>query len=246
MRNVAHLDSYWDLTEFFKTIFWRLLYGSSFSKYSYFLILISKFAYVEISSRLTSIKNSKFRGNFFEVSTFQSNVCIIHYIWKQLIVWKVNTSKKFSRNFELFIEVDLGKISTYANFEIKIQEYEYFEKLEIDCIWAELSILSVRSTSSDSNFRFNNDICFSLTIKITKDEQSDYRILSKNCRISSDLAGIHRKMLVSSGQNSDGKLSDVGIFWNPIETQIFWRFPTSDNFPSESCPKDFIGILWIR
>ena len=37
------------------------------------------FASLEISPRLTSRKNSKFRENFFEVSTFQSNVCIIHY-----------------------------------------------------------------------------------------------------------------------------------------------------------------------
>ena len=44
---------------------------------------------------------------------------------------KVDTSKKFSRNFEFFIEVSLGgAISTYANFQIKIQKYEYFEKRE--------------------------------------------------------------------------------------------------------------------
>ena len=46
------------------------------------------------------------------------------------LLWKVDTSKKFSRKFEFFIEVSLGEIFTYANFEIKIQKYEYFEKLE--------------------------------------------------------------------------------------------------------------------
>ena len=46
------------------------------------------------------------------------------------LLGKIDTSKKFSRNFEFFIEVSLGEISTYANFEIKIKKYEYFEKLE--------------------------------------------------------------------------------------------------------------------
>ena len=39
--------------------------------------------------------------------------------------------ERFLKILNLFlIEVSLGEISTYANFEIKIQKYEYFEKLE--------------------------------------------------------------------------------------------------------------------
>ena len=38
--------------------------------------------------------------------------------------------RRLSRKFEFFIKVSLGEIFTYANFEIKIQKYEYFEKLE--------------------------------------------------------------------------------------------------------------------
>ena len=45
-----------------------------------------------------------------------------------------------------------------------------------------------------------------------------HRILSENCRILSDPTGIHRKLLDSSGQNSDGKLSDVGKCRNISES----------------------------
>ena len=83
-----------------------------------------------------------------------------------------------------------------------------------------------------------------------------HRILSENCRISLDPAGIHRKLLDSSGQNSDGKLSDGGKCRNVSESDRNPDIPMlsdirqlpiailSQGFYRNSL--DSLGSYWVR
>ena len=67
------------------------------------------------------------------------------------------------------------------------------------------------------SFAIFNSI-FSTNPRTSNPTVGSHRILSENCRILSDPTGIHRKLLDSLGQDSDGKLWDVGKCRNILES----------------------------
>ena len=99
-----------------------------------------------------------------------------------------------------------------------------------------------------------------LNALFTQDEQSDCQILSNPVEKT---ARVHRIWLRFIGScwiswdripmGSCWMSENGGLFRDPIETQIFRRFPTPDNFPSEPYPKapssfrqNFVRSVWIQ
>ena len=86
--------------------------------------------------------------------------------------------------------------------------------------------MTTSSSSSSTNLRTSNPT----------DESH-----RKNCRISSDLAAIHPKLLNSLGQDSDGKLSDVR------KCRTITAFSRNPDIPTLSDIRRLpIGILFQR